>query len=232
MDKNVSPIGQIRIGPYGVPFNEEEYSRRRLQLILNNERIRLDPYELSDSELWEYVRTLDLERQTRLVQGVVIDFDRIRLYRNPCNHEALAYRVGIGRNVFAIPLVTFFLPITAEDSARKVPTLLDGRKFHSRRRVDALQGKRVFLSHCLTGHNSYDSPAVAYYMHTLCGELKRDASMIRRVWCETQITMIERVLANPHCRFYLSCQRGVFDFETPLRELLSSLRERAERFTR
>lgn len=212
------------IGPYGVPVNEEEYSRGRLRLILENERLLLNPYSLSDDELWDYVTHQTFDSELRMVQGVVITFSQIRelFFRMPYEVIPFSFCEGAHERHMSLSSITHY--ITAGDSARRTRTLLDGKMFHSRGRVERLKGRSVFVSHIHTGHNRFHRPATAYFMHTLKGRLAEDADMIRRRMSEAKIEMLQRVLEYPYCPYYLSCTRGLFDYETPLRQFIATIR--------
>lgn len=212
------------IGPYGVPLNEVEYSRGRLRLILENERLLLNPYTLSDEELWDYVTHQTFDSELRLLQGVVITFSQIQMREFHKSYEVLPFSLCEGACERYMSLNSMMYYITADDSARRTRTLLDGRMFHSRSRVERLQGRSVFVSHIHTGHNRFGRPSTAYFMHSLKGSLSEDAAMIRRTMCEAKVEMLQRVLEYPYCPFYLSCVRGTFDFETPLRQFIATLR--------
>ncbi len=63
-----------------------------------------------------------------------------------------------------------------------------------------------------------------YHMHRLTGNLHRDAATIRRAMCESKITMLERLLANPECPDYLNCTKNFIEYEPRIRRAIALIR--------
>ena len=65
---------------------------------------------------------------------------------------------------------------------------------------------------------------MAYRMHRLSGKTGKDARLIRMAMCTSKIEMLERLIAYPESPFHLSCVKGLFDYETRIRQAIELIR--------
>lgn len=132
-------------------------------------------------------------------------------------------KIGHNEEVF-IPKGALTYGITANDSRRRERSRIGHKEIRNDEDVVALVGKRVFVSRVIRGENIFGSGKCAYRMHRLSGNERRDAGVIREAMCAAKIEMLERVLQYPESPDYLSCSKGLIDYESRIRRVIEIIR--------
>ncbi len=210
---------------YVAPKNDPEFSRRRLDEIMSRDRLRFNPYTVSDSRLLELASTVGWGDRLDLTQMVILHFKRLRPTGDWRRFDVIYLTVGDNPKEWAVNKSIFSWGVTANDTVRRERSWLGKKQLKSDEDVEALAGKSVFVSRIIRGVSHLGYEKGAYRMVRLYGKLNRDAEIIRRAMCEAKIEMLERVLAHPGSPDYLSCRPGLIDYEPRIRRAIELIRQ-------
>lgn len=205
-------------------MNNLEYSKMRLEKILMSQKLNYNPYKVSDKELIQTFNTYNWGNSFEITDCVIMSFKEIRRleYINPYN--ALVYTVGTSSDEQIISINRFFDEIKANDSREKLYSTLDGRPFVSKQQIELLLGKRILVTHCISGINSWGKHCNAYSMYLLSGDVDKDSKIIRIESYKAKIKMLYRLLRYPECSDYIFCNKTLFDIESPIREKIDLIK--------
>ena len=205
-------------------MNEIEYSKMRLEKILASHKLNYNPYEVSNEELIQTFNTYTWGNSFEITDCVIMVFKELRKceWINP--FDAIVYTLGTSSYENIISINRFFDEIVANDSKEKLYTTLDGRPFLSKQQIKSLIGKKILVSHTLGGIDSWGKYRNAYFMHTLHDDANKDSKIIRLETYRSKITMLKRLLQYPECWEYLSCNKSLFDIETPIRQKIDFIK--------
>lgn len=205
--------------------NDLEYSKQRLETLLSRRRIRFNPYKVSDKQLLEYAWQGRWGEPDDLTEMVIITFTRLREINNGREFDGIYFRVGRSEEEFFMARYSFRHRQTAHD------TMYGERFFYGKSMVRSdddirrLVGKTVFISRAILYSRKDYKYGSLFRMHKLTGNLARDAAMMRQAMCDAKIEMLERLMANPESQWYLNCDKGFFDYETPIKALIERIRQ-------
>lgn len=205
--------------------NDPEYSRQRLECILNRRRIRFNPYKVSDKQLLEYAWQGRWGEPDDLTQMVIITFTRLREINNGREFDGIYFRVGRDEEEFFLARYSFRRPQTAHDTLRGVRHTYGKAIIRTDDDIRRLVGKTVFISRTIPCSRQDYKYGSCYRMHKITGNLARDAAMMRQAMCEAKIEMLERLMANPESQWYLNCDKGLIDYETPIKALIAKIQQ-------
>lgn len=212
------------IGPYGVPLNEVPYGKMRLEKILNNPRLRFNPYLVGDDELLRYIGNNMWDDDEIVDQSVVIRFTGIRKVEwIKGEYDAIFFNIGSTGNEQFMSIVSLINKVFPSDSDAPSYSTVDGKRLKSPGAVKKLVGRLFYVTCRIPGLTTWGRSVRFYQLHSLEGNRHEVANKIRRLMCESKITMLERVIKHSNYYKYISCQRNIFDFETPLRKMIAQI---------
>lgn len=185
----------------------------RLDKILGRRRLSFNPYTVSDRRLMEIAETTGWGSEWDLTQITIMHFTRLRLTGNYRVFDGIFMKVGREEEEVYIPASALAMGTTANDTNTRERTWLGKKPIRNNDDVERLVGKTVFVSRIIRGTNMFGNFKGAYKMHRLTGKIARDAKVIREAMCEAKIEMLERMLMYPESPDYLSCKRGVIEYE-------------------
>lgn len=209
---------------YFPPRNDREFSQKRLDEILSRERLTFNPYKVSDRRLLEIAETMDCGDQLDITQIVIVHFTRLRETMDYRKYDGILMRVGNRPEEVFVPTGALLWGVTANDTIRRERSWLGKRPIRNIKDIEALIGKTVFVSRIIRGVNSFGSFKSAYRMHRLKGDIHKDATIIREAMCSAKIEMLERIIAYPQSPDYLSCSKGLIDYEPRIRRAINIIR--------
>ncbi len=213
---------------YVPPKNDPEYSWMRLNGILGRRRLSFNPYTVSDYRLLEIARTTGWGNDFDITQILILNFIRLHETGNYRRFDGIFVTVGESQQEIFIPTATLAYGVTANDTVRNERFLLGKKSLCRDEHVADLVGKTVFVSRIIRGTDIFGRPKGAYRMHKLFGHVRKDAKTIRQAMVQAKIEMLERILAYPQSPDYLSCAKGLIDYEPPLRQAIDLIRHYPE----
>ncbi|MDE6410608.1 MAG: hypothetical protein K2K81_10270 [Muribaculaceae bacterium] len=216
---------------YVPPKNDPEHSQKRLDAIMGRQRLKFNPYSVSDSRLLEIANNTGWGNELDITQIVTIHFTHLRETGDFRKFDGIFMCVGNEPEEIFISSETLKRGVTANDTVRIERSLVGNRPIRNDRDIECLEGKTFFVSRIIRGVNIFGSYKGAYRMHRLSGKVTKDASIIRKAMCEAKIEMLERILAYPESPDYLSCTKGFFDYETRIRQAIELIRRFPESTT-
>ncbi len=202
------------------PRDDAEYSLQRLRGILGRRRLAFNPYTVSDRRLLELVETVGWGNDLDITQMVILQFTRLRETADRRNFDGIHFRLGNDADEGFIPTSVFTGGVTANDSLRLERSWIGKKPIRHAEEVASLVGKRVFVSRVIRGVNIRLVPRCAYKMHRLVGKPSKDAKVIREAMIDAKVEMLNRMLNYPESAEYLSCNKGLIDYRTPIQEAL------------
>ncbi len=206
------------------PKNDIGYSSERLRRILNGGRLRFNPYLVSDARLLEIVNSTGWGNECDITEIVVLRFTRLQKTEDWRNFTGIFMQMGNSAEEVFINKSSFIYGVIANDSIKPERSVVGKKPVRNEKDIENLVGKTFFVSRVIRGSNKFGSGRVAYRMHRLTGKPEKDAIVIREAIVAAKIEMLERILAYPESPDYLSCSRGFFDFETPIRYAIEVIR--------
>ncbi len=209
---------------YVPPKNDPEYSRGRLAGILGRRRLTFNPYSVSDDRLLEIASSTGWGNELDIVQIAIMHFTRLRETGDSSLFDGIFMQLGDSPEEVFIPKNALTFGVTANDTIRLERSLIGKKPIRNDKDVEALAGKRVFVSRIIRGVNKFGTPKAAYRMHRLTGKGSRDAKVIREAMCAAKIEMLERILQYPQSPDYLSCDKGLIDYESVIRRAIDVIR--------
>ncbi len=209
---------------YYPPKNDIELSRHRLDIILERRRLRFNPYRVSNKKLLEYAWQGTWGNTDDLTQMVVMRFCRLREVDDCRRYDGLYIRIGNAEEEFFIARKRFIEPVTAHDTLKQTRSIYGSCTICNDKDILNLVGKTVFISRIIHGYTIQGSGTAAYRMHRLWHEPEKNAATIRQAMCEAKIEMLQRLMDYPESPLHLSCSKGFFDYETPIRQAMEAIR--------
>ncbi len=209
---------------YYPPKNDPEYSLMRLNRIMGRRRLSFNPYTVSDRRLIEIAETAGWGNLFDITEIVILQFTRLRERSDYRKFDGIFMRVGRDEEEIFIPAGALSRGVTANDTIRRERSWIGKKPLKDNDDVAALVGKRVFVSRVIRGENQFGSGKSAYKMYRLWGKESRDAGIIRQAMCDAKIEMLERVLAYPESPDYLSCKRGLINYEPRIHRAIEIIR--------
>lgn len=205
---------------YIPPKNDLAYSQWRLNSIMSQKRLIFNPYCVSDQRLMEIVRTTGWGCLMDITELTSVHFTRLRAVNDYRRHDGIYMLVANDPTEIFIPFGTLKNPITANDTIQPERTWVGKRPIRNVDDIERLVGKTYFVSRIIRGCNIRGFGAAAYRMHRLTGKTDKDASVVRKAIIEAKIEMLERMLKNPQSPDFLSCSKGLFDYESRIRKAI------------
>lgn len=206
-------------------MNDLEYSRMRLEKILSSRKLNYNPYEVSNEELIQTFNSFTWGNSFEITDSVIMNFTEIRKLEWINSFEALVYTLGSWSDEHIISINRFFDDIKANDSHKNIYTILNGRPFSSIKEIKNLVGKKVLVTHCIGGNDTWGKSRNAYFMHTLHDDIAKDAKIIRSESFKSKLEMLNRLLQYPESCDYLNCTKSLFDLETPIKEKIEMIKK-------
>ena len=209
---------------YVPPKNDVCYSQGRLNSIMGRRRLSFNPYTVSDDRLMEIVHSVGWGNEYDLVQMVVLRFTRLTPIDYSRRYGGIYMCIGNSEEEIYLPGSNIACSMNGVDSGRTEHFMLGKRILRNDKDIEYLVGKKVFVSHGIRVSHISRGVRMAYRMHRLSGKTEKDAQIIRTAMCASKIEMLERLIAYPESPFHLSCVKGLFDYETRIRQAIELIR--------
>lgn len=209
---------------YIPPKNDLAYSMERLDGIMRRRRLKFNPYTVSDSRLLEIARSGEWGGELDIVDIVTVHFPRLHESNDYGIHDGIIMTVGKSPEEIFIPFSALQFPTTADDTIKQERSRVGKKPIRNVEDIERMVGKSYFVSHRIRGTNIRGTSRSAYRMVRLTGNVPKDAMRIRESMIAAKIEMLERILANPQCRHYLSCSPGFFDYQTRILQAINLIR--------
>lgn len=213
---------------YIPPKNNPEFSQMRLNGILGRRRLIFNPYTVSDRRLLEIAETTNWGNDFDITQIVIMHFTRLRETGDFRKYDGIFMRLGRTPEEVFISSAALAYGVTANDTIRLERTWVGMKPLRHKEEVASLAGRSVFVSRIVRGVNNYGHPKAAYRMHKLTGKIEKDAQIIREAMCNAKIEMLQRIFDYPQSPDYLSCNKGVIDYESRLWRAIEIIRHYPE----
>ncbi|MDE5869555.1 MAG: hypothetical protein K2H18_04925 [Muribaculaceae bacterium] len=207
------------------PLNNPEVSQARLDKIMSRRRLSFNPYTVSDKRLLDIVSSTGWGSDMDLVQLIILHFLRLRLVSDYRKFDGIVLNVGYSKEEIFLPTGSLIYPVTARDTLQGVRSTYGSRPIRNADDVERLVGRTVFVSHTIRGTDINGNGQVAYKMHPLWGDIHKQAATIRRAMINSKIEMLERMLAYPENPDFLSCRKGLIDYEPRIRRAIELIRK-------
>lgn len=206
----------------------DEEARKRLDAILSDRLLRFNPYRVADRDLLDCAERGRWSLFPSVTQMIVFHFHDIRRVPQAAGgkawyYEAIFFHIGdlCEEHYFSLQSIT--RPMTNIITRRPEWTLVNGRHIVPSN-IRKLVGKSVFVSHALNCERLQGGFRQAYRMHLLHGSEAKRADIVRRAMCEAKQTMLQEVLNYPCHPDYLGKLIDSFDYETPIKFALETIR--------
>lgn len=155
---------------------------------------------------------------------VIMTFTRVDEPNSFGEYSGIYFRVGLSQEELFLSRSALIYPVAAHDTLHATRHLYGKSPIRHDEDILHLVGKTVFVSRTIHGFRPRERYGVAYKMHRLVGKLAKDATVIREAMCTAKIEMLERLLAYPESPWHLDCEKGLIDYETPIRALMNRIR--------
>lgn len=195
---------------------------------MGRRRLRFNPFRVSDRQLLEYAWQGRWGEPDDLTQMVIMAFTRMREVEDCRKYDGLYVRIGDSEEEIFLSRHRLLEPVTAHDTIKQTRSIYGTRTISNDKDVLNLVGKTVFVSRIIHGYTIHGTGAAAYRMHRLWQDPGKNATIIRQVMCEAKIEMLQRVLDYPESPLHLSCSKGLFDYETPIRHFMEAVQHYPE----
>lgn len=139
------------------PRNDPEYSLMRLNGIMSRKRLKFNPYTVSDKRLLEIVESVGWGGPLDITQMVVLRFTRLRETADWRKFDGIYMTVGNSTEEVFLPTAALTKGVTANDNARLERSWIGKKPIRHAEDVEALVGKRVFVSRIIRGENIFGS---------------------------------------------------------------------------
>ncbi|MDE6296820.1 MAG: hypothetical protein K2L89_03155 [Muribaculaceae bacterium] len=207
------------------PLNNPEVSRVRLDKIMSRRRLSFNPYTVSDRRLMEVVNSTGWGSDMDIVQMVIVRFLRLRLVPDYRKFDGIIFNVGENKEEIFLPTGSLIYPITANDSHQGERSTYGSRSLCNPEDIGRLVGRTVFVSRTIRGTDINGNGRVAYRMHPLRGDIMKQATTIREAMIKSKIEMLERILTYPENPDFLSCRRGLIEYEPRIHQAIEVIRK-------
>ena len=205
---------------YIPPKNDLSYSMERLDRIMRRQRLKFNPYTVSNKRLLEIVHSGEWGGEWDIVDIVAVHFPQLHESNDYRIHDGIMMTVGKSPEEIFIPFSALQIPMTADDTIKQERSWIGKKPIRNIEDIEKMVGKTYFVSRRIRGTNIRGTSRSAYRMVRLTGNVSKDAMKIREAIIAAKIEMLERVLSNPECRHYLSCSSGFFDYGTRIRQAI------------
>lgn len=200
-----------------------EKFRERYARLVRDEILLYNPYRFTDAEVVEKAFTTDI-RPRALTQMAVIEFTGVRTVEWKIPYDIIEWRVGNTGSTGWDNVSNFLRRRTAVDTLRPVRVTISGKPIAHAENLEALIGKKVFLSHYFTVKKLRSCGfGRSFQMVRLYGNTAKMADTIRRAMCRAKMEMLKRMVENPECFIYLGCPKGLMDIEGPINRFLQKV---------
>lgn len=119
-----------------LPYNNLEYSKRRLEIILNRRRLLFNPYTVSDSRLLEIANTTDWGCQYDITEFVTFHFTRLEAVKDWRNFKGIYVKIGYSDSEVFINKGTLMDGVAATDTLRRERTLAGKKPIRSEKDIE------------------------------------------------------------------------------------------------
>lgn len=204
----------------------EDEAKQRLEAILSDRLLLFNPYRVADRPLLECAERGRWSPFPSVTQMLVFHFHDICRVKgkgdNP-GYRGLFFHIGDTDKEYHFGLGSLTYPLAHPATKGPVWMLINGAHLVNSN-IQSLEGKSVFVSHALQCDRAILPPRQSYRMHRLYGSEAHRAKVVRESMCQAKLTMLEEIMKYPILPHYLGNLCKTFDYITPLRQAIDSIR--------